>query len=335
MPETPIRLVDLGRCPAGMTQAVYHVLTERMQVDSPDTIVLCRPDAPYLCLGRFQEFDSVFDATAVRRHGLAVYRRKIGGGATYLDDRQLFYQFIFHHSRVPVQLEKTYARLLAAPLKTLQSFGLNARLRALNEVEVNGRRIAGIGGGRLNDGCVVVGNFLFDFDYRTMAGVWAAPWDGFRKLAEKALAERVYTLKQAAPHLTMEMVRKRLCSLLPDYFKRPLVSAELSREEWNAAENYLQKIACKRPHTTAGHEAFGAGRPLKIAAGVFIHHRTLMRDGKEIPLSFRTDDDRVTAVRAGNTTLQEELQSMLGRPLDLFLKKMTMKHDSQIKINTG
>ncbi|GIR32358.1 MAG: hypothetical protein CM15mP45_16540 [Deltaproteobacteria bacterium] len=47
----------------------------------------------------------------------------------------------------------------------LNQLGLDGRLRAMNEVEANSMRIAGIGGGRVGDAMVVVGNLLLDFDY--------------------------------------------------------------------------------------------------------------------------------------------------------------------------
>ncbi len=318
-----LRLVDLGRCPSWQTQAVYHSLAAGMCEEGPDTIVLCQPDKPYLCLGRFQEFESIFSAGAVHRQKLPVYRRWIGGGATYLNADQLFYQFVFHHSRVPVMLEKIYARLLQAPLKTLKSFGLDARLHSLNELEVNGRRIAGIGGGRINEGCVVVGNFLFDFDYEAMSRVWAVPWEGFRELARLALNERVYTLKQAAPKRTLPEVRQRLKSILSGTFSRPLETGGLSADEWASAECFAEKIRFEVPERQPAETAFGQRSPLKIAAGVFIHHRTLRVDGQKVALSYRTDEDRVTQVRVSEAGLQKEFQTFI----DLSRQEMAKRID--------
>ncbi len=52
----PIRLLNLGLVPPLQTQSVYHALAENMTRDSQDVIILCRPNAPYLCLGYHQVF---------------------------------------------------------------------------------------------------------------------------------------------------------------------------------------------------------------------------------------------------------------------------------------
>ncbi|MFQ5418836.1 MAG: biotin/lipoate A/B protein ligase family protein, partial [Anaerolineae bacterium] len=167
-----IRLLNLGPTAAWRTQAVYHATAELMTADSPDTIIICQPLTPYLCLGYHQVYDAVLDRDECVRRGLPVVRRRVGGGTTYLDVNQLFYQCIFHHSRVPVVAKDVYKLMLSGPVKTLRRLGLNAELRAVNEIEVDGKRIAGIGGGRIGEASVVVGNLLFDFDYRAMTQVW-------------------------------------------------------------------------------------------------------------------------------------------------------------------
>ena len=84
--------------------------------------------------------------------------------------------------------------MLEAPVQVLNQLGLDGRLRAVNEVEANSMRIAGIGGGRVGDAMVVVGNLLLDFDYQMMSQVWRASDPDFRELASTAMEDRVSTL---------------------------------------------------------------------------------------------------------------------------------------------
>ena len=191
----PIRLLRLGLTDSWRTQAVYHAVAELMREDSPDTLILCRPREPYLCLGYHQIYESVLDHQLCRRRSLPVYRRRLGGGTTYLDEDQIFYQCIFHHTRAPVLIQHFYQRVLGAPVETLRQMGLNAQLRKVNEIEVDGKRIAGTGGARIGEACVVVGNLLLDFDYETLPQLWRVPWESFRDLAATALQERLTTLQ--------------------------------------------------------------------------------------------------------------------------------------------
>lgn len=194
--SAPIRIIDLGQTHYRETQSLYHAIASRMNESSADTIIFCMPKQPYLCLGYHQSLRRSLDLSACDANRLPVLRRRVGGGTTYLDGNQLFYQCVFHHTRVPAVPQKAYARLLAAPVSVLQEIGMDAELRYVNEIEVGRRRIAGIGGGRIGEASVVVGNFLKDFNYKMMQDVIFAPSDDFRKFAYDAIRSRITTLER-------------------------------------------------------------------------------------------------------------------------------------------
>ncbi|MEK7701907.1 MAG: lipoate--protein ligase family protein, partial [candidate division NC10 bacterium] len=153
-----IRRFDLGFVTPLRSQAIYHGLAAAMDEGSPDTIVFCAPAGPCFCVGYHQNAGEVLDLALCRRRGWPVLRRRLGGGAVYLDERQLFYQAIVHRSRAPFTVERVYATYLAAPVQALRRLGLAAALRSPNEIEVGGRRIAGTGGGQIGEAMVVVGS---------------------------------------------------------------------------------------------------------------------------------------------------------------------------------
>ena len=113
-----------------------------MNESSDDTVILCSPSSPYLCIGYHQVLDSVLDSEVCEDLNLPIMRRFLGGGTTFLDCNQIFYQCIFHHSRVPWRTEKVYQMMLDAPVKVLKRIGLSGKLRSVNEVEANSLRIA-------------------------------------------------------------------------------------------------------------------------------------------------------------------------------------------------
>src|SRR5574340_1215853 len=87
--------------------------------------------------------------------------------------------------------------MLAAPVAVLARLGLNAELSQTNEIEVDGRRIAGTGGGIIQEASVVVGNILLDFDYEPMARLWKVPSEPFRELARSAMRDHMTTMRQS------------------------------------------------------------------------------------------------------------------------------------------
>lgn len=301
----PIRLFNLGLVPPWQTQAVYHMLAERMTVDAPDTIIICRPDAPYLCLGYHQVFESVFDPLACEQRDLPVFRRRLGGGGTYLDENQLFYQCVLHHTRMPVMLADIYALALAAPVNTLKQLGLNAELRETNEIEVDGKRIAGTGGGRIDEACVVVGNLLFDFDFEAMTSVWRTPSPAFRGLAEAALRQRLTTLRELNPQAQPELVADLLIHSFAESFARPLQPGTLTEEELGIAQNIAKELTSTEFLSLHKKETIEPLRSLKISARAFIHEDETRVNDYNVRGSFWVSQDVVQIAKLESEPIRE------------------------------
>lgn len=294
----PIRLLPLGTTRWLNTQSVYHALAETMTAESPDTVIFAQPLQRYLCIGYHQELDSVLDRQACARLSLPIARRRVGGGATLLDVNQLFYQCVFHHTRVPPMVNDLYAKMLAAPVAALRSLGLNAQLQGENEIEIVGRnsdgrpkRIAGTGGGRIGEAAVVVGNILFDFDYNAMTRAWRAPSDSFRRLASAALRERLTTLWAELPRaVAPDEMRVALTAEFARALGRPVVHGELTDAESQKVGEVGKRLTS---HKWLSLHSNGA-RPmtaLKISRGVFIRHAETEMDGCQIRAAFRVRDD--------------------------------------------
>jgi lipoate-protein ligase A len=301
----PIRLLNLGLVPPWQTQAVYHLLAERMTVDEPDTIIICCPSAPYLCLGYHQVFESIFDQAECERRGLSVFRRRLGGGATYLDQNQLFYQCIFHHTRMPAVLADIYTLALAAPVNTMKQLGLNAELRETNEIEVDGKRIAGTGGGRIDEACVVVGNLLFDFDFEAMTSVWRTPSLSFRQLATTAIRERITTLKELLPEAEPAPVADLLMHAFTEAFSRALEPDMLTNEERTAAQNIAEKLTSTEYLSLHKKRTIQPMHSLKISARAFIHAGETHVDGYDVRGSFWVSQDVIQTVKLESDPIRE------------------------------
>ena len=302
----PIRVLDLGVIPPLQTQSVYHALAENMTRDMQDIIIICRPSAPYLCLGYHQVFENTFDADECKQRGLPVLRRRLGGGATYLDSNQLFYQCIFHHTRMPAVLKDIYALALAAPVSTLRRLGLNAELRDTNEIEVEGKRIAGTGGGRIGDACVVVGNFLLDFDFEAMTAVWRTPSSSFRYLAEKALRQQLITLNQLGITASLEEITEMLINDFSSVLNRPIQRDTLTVVEIEAANEAAPELISD--DFLALHEECGNLEPmhsLKISARAFIHAEETRVNDYDVHGSFWLSKDIIQMAKLESNPVHE------------------------------
>ena len=316
MPEIPVRLIRAGRIEPGLTQGLYHCLAKGMTESSDDTVILCSPSSPYLCIGYHQVLDSVLDSEVCEDLNLPIMRRFLGGGTTFLDCNQIFYQCIFHHSRVPWRADKVYQMMLDAPVMVLNRIGLRGRLRAVNEVEANSLRIAGIGGGRVGEAMVVVGNLLLDFDYSLMSSVWKVPDQPFRNLALETMEERVGTLNKLGCDHTLESLESHLAEAFAESLERPLHEQQIKSEEIQAGRNTASDLASRE--FLSLHHPVAAVKPmksLKISADVFIHHIHILLEDQEADVSVRADKGIVTDLQTDSPKKTKIRKRLIATPL--------------------
>ncbi len=316
MPELPVRLIRAGRIDPGLTQGLYHCLAKGMTESSDDTVILCSPSSPYLCIGYHQVLKSVLDTEVCEALNLPIMRRVLGGGTTFLDKNQIFYQCIFHHSRVPWRADKVYQMMLDAPVMVLNRMGLRGRLRAGNEVEANSQRIAGIGGGRVGEAMVVVGNLLLDFDYSLMSSVWKVPDQPFRNLALETMEERVGTLNKLGCDHTLESLESHLAGAFAESLERPLREQQLKSEEIQAGRNTASDLSSRE--FLSLHNPVSTVKPmksLKISADVFIHHIYIRLKDHVADVSVRADKGIVTDLQTDSPRKTKIREILIGTPL--------------------
>ena len=298
----------MGRIPGWQTQAVYHTVAELMTEETPDTIIISQPSDTYVCLGYHQKLDHVFDQKVCVEKEIPILRRKVGGGGTYLDSNQLFYQCVFHQSRVPKDSKKVYEQMLTPVVNTLKYFfDVNAELKGSHEVEINGKRIAGIGGGQIGDASIVVGNILFDFDFDTMASMWSVPNEQFREMANQAMKDHIITLDDIGSVVPMDKVANQLIEEYETYFNRKLNPGGMTIDEIERAGEmgaYLRSDSFL--NYMDDENSTSRRKPLKIARNVFIHYDTMEMEGENIAGSFRVENGKIHSVKFEKTDLKLE-----------------------------
>lgn len=301
----------MGRIPGWQTQAVYHTVAELMTENTPDTIIISQPSDPYVCLGYHQKLSETFDQTVCEEKDIPILRRKVGGGGTYLDSSQLFYQCVFHKSRVPANSAEVYEQMLTPVVNTLKHFfDVKAELVGSHEVEMNGKRVAGIGGGQMGEASIVVGNILFDFDFDTMSSVWRVPNEAFRELAKEAMKDHIITLDDIGSMVKMDKLADQLIEEYESHLGRKLNPGGMTIDE---IERAGQVGAVLRSESFLNSMDDGNGsskrKPLKITRNVFIHYDEIEIDGEKVMGSFRVKGGKIHSVKLdnGNSGLEKNL----------------------------
>lgn len=234
-----IRLLDLGLVPPVRSQTIYHAVAYALDADSPDTIILVGPTAPYVCIGYHQELDKEVDVEYCRAHGLPIFRREVGGGAVYLDKGQVFTQWIFHRGALPAEIGERFALYVRPLVETYQALGIPANYRPINDIHVQGKKIGGTGAAQMGGAEVVVGSLMFDFNFDLMARVLKVSSEKMRDKIYQSLNEYMTTMRRQLGYTPdRDAVVQIYCEKCEAVLGRQIVPGELTARELALAEEF-------------------------------------------------------------------------------------------------
>lgn len=289
-----MNLYHLGHVPWEDSQLIYHALAYL----GMEGLILLSPASPYVCIGYHQDVNQEVDLEYCRANDIPVFRREVGGGAVYLDGRQLFYQLVARKDNPLAASDKEsfYRRLLAPVVRTYTELGVPSRYKPVNDIVTEaGRKISGNGAAHIGDSVVLVGNLIFDFDYDTMARVLRVPDEKYRDKVHRSLYENLTTMRREQETLTGEdeavaaLVRQFEVELgalearaLPAMVRR---KAEELRSRF-LSEEWLHGRARRSP----------AGREVKIAAGVHVVQRVYKAPGGLVRAILEVREETIESV---------------------------------------
>ncbi len=246
---------DLGKLPGQQSMLFFHAVA-RLGIEA---LVIVSPQNPLVSIGYFQDAEQEVDLSFCRDRGIPVMRREVGGGATYLDEDQIFYQLIWKkdHPGFPKAVSDIYPWFSEAPIETYRAFGIEAGFQPVNDIVTkSGRKIAGEGGGNIGDCMVFVGGILLDFDYNTMARVLKVPDEKFREKVRKSLHDHLTTMKKelgdAPPReeivaILKDRFEQKVGKLEPAALSSDLVERMSELETWMTSDAFLLKKTPRVP----------------------------------------------------------------------------------------
>ncbi|MDA8094676.1 MAG: lipoate--protein ligase family protein [Betaproteobacteria bacterium] len=198
MGRQPIALVDSGLLPGPENLAVDREgLRRHAQGTYPDLLRMYR-SKPTACVGRHQAIDRELRLPYCKRHRIAIARRITGGGALYLDERQLGISLLIARPResTPFTAERALAQFCRAIMAGLRTLGVESQFAPPNDIEIDGRKLASAFLA-VEDGSLLLQGFvLLDVDMRRILETLRVPTE---KLSPNGLAsarERLVTLSQ-------------------------------------------------------------------------------------------------------------------------------------------
>jgi lipoate-protein ligase A len=247
---------DLGKLPDQQSMLIFHALA-RMGIEA---LVIVSPESPLVSIGYFQDATQEVDLQYCRESGIPFMRREVGGGATYLDENQIFYQLIWKKDNLkyPRAVDEIYPWFSQAAVETYRAFGIESEFRVVNDIVTKtGRKIAGEGGGNIGECMVFVGGILLDFDYQAMSRILRVPDEKFRDKVYKTMEENLTTMKRelGTPPPREEVVRalkkqfeKVAGKLHPASLNSEILQKMKEIEPWMTSEEFLLKKTPRIPN---------------------------------------------------------------------------------------
>jgi lipoate-protein ligase A len=258
-----IRLLDLGSVSPLRSQTVYHAAAYAMREETPDTVILVSPGTPYVCIGLHQDPEKEVDLDFCRSRKLDVIRREVGGGAVFLDNDQLFVQWIFHKKNLPASIESCFRLYIRPIVETYRELGVNASMRPVNDIHVDGKKIGGTGAAEIEAATVVVGSIMFRFDKQTMSRVLKVPSEKMRDKVYQSLETYMTTLEE---QLGRAPDRERVKEIYLQECSRAL-GAHIRPGKWSTQE---EKVAAELDGKFASSEWLSQ-KTGRLQTGVKIH----------------------------------------------------------------
>jgi lipoate-protein ligase A len=260
-----LRVIDFGRVTPLRSQTLWHAVAYGVSAGQPATLSFARPSAPYVCLGYHRD-PAELDERYCRELGLPVYRRMVGGGPVYLDDRQLFFQICVPARLVSPARRDALRALLTPAAAAFRAAGIAARLDDDGEICAGDRKICGHGAGQIEDAVLVCGNLIEAFDHERATGVLALP-DPVQRAETLRLMRRYVTATPADP----AAFRTALSAAYASGLALRAVPGELTAAELRTVAELDRRFTAPGWLTGPGRAA-GSGRPgrlVKVRAGVW------------------------------------------------------------------
>lgn len=295
------RLLDLGALHPVDTQIIYEAVAVARSRDLvPDTLILCYPKSPLVCIGYHQELEKEVDYTFCKSQGIPVVRRILGGGAVYLDEGQLFYQIIVdkRSPKVPVSIKDFFRKLLEAPTKTYQDLGIPAQYRPINDIEVGGRKISGNGAGTVDNVVnILTGNIILDFNYEMMVKVLKVPSEKFRDKVAKSLEERMTTIKKELGHnVPLEKIKSLLIKNYEETLNIKLRPGTLTSDEEEIMRDLRKKYESQEWLNLSYTRHPDLVRRVKISGASSVSESAYKAPGGLIRVTMRIDENHIKEI---------------------------------------
>lgn len=196
-------------------------------------------------VGRFQNIYAELDMDTCKAEDVGFSRRLTGGGAIIMGEDQLGICFATSSEAFPWQnLRELYGLFSQPVINALSKLGIKAEFRSKNDLEVDGKKIAGLGIYVNPKGAIQFHtSLLVDLDVLEMLKVLQIPIQKYsdrRKI--ESVEQRITTVnREVNTKVTLEEVRAMVKSEFENFFKFSFLDQPITPNEKQAVEKLIRE----------------------------------------------------------------------------------------------
>ena len=189
-----LRLLDTGHLTAADNMALDQIILEEVaDGHSRPTLRFLQFSPPAALVGYHQDVRLEVRQDYCAERGIDINRRITGGGALYFQESCLGWELFGIQGEDPFigSYEKILYRICEAAASALSAFGVEAKFRPRNDIEVNGRKISGTGGVTQSCGFMFQGTLLVQNEVELFLKALRVPVEKLKKREIESLMERI------------------------------------------------------------------------------------------------------------------------------------------------
>jgi len=233
-----------------------EALLESVSNGAPPILRFVIFDPTAVLVGYHQAVEQEVNIAEVKKLGWNIGRRPTGGGAIIMGKEQLGWEIYAEASMIGETPERAIQKGAEGVILTLKKMGIEAKFRPKNDVEVNGRKISGIGAFSIGKYIAVTGTILVDFDAEKMVSVLKLTSEKLKDKLAKDFRERLTWVNR---ELGKKVEMSEIISLAKQSFSEAL-GVEL--EDSNYTEEEKRLIDELRVKYASNEWVFGLRQPL-------------------------------------------------------------------------
>ena len=226
----------------GMSMALQEYVKDHIFLD--DDVLFPYMMRPAVQIGIYQNAYEEVKQPYMDEHDIKIIRRVTGGGAIYLDDRNMNFCFLFNGNS---DINGNYARLYEPAIKALRKLGVdNLEQKGRNDLVLDDKKISGAAM-MLQAGRVYAGySLLLDPNYEAMVSVLTPNQKKIESHGIQSVRSRVGSIR---PHLALEyqdmtvwdFTDYMICQLLEIDDMSQAKRYELTSEDWAAIDKIVEE----------------------------------------------------------------------------------------------